>query len=119
MPDPIRVYLDSLKAYDTERLKARELIGLVSQLANAVQFNLPDFLSSAYGMSLPALARDRFRSPDPLPQIDMNDWPDAAAIRRAFDDWHAAFVKLRTAWDLVAEDDRRGLKEPPATLVAT
>jgi hypothetical protein len=118
MADPIRVYLNSLKAYDEERLKASKLIALMSQVANAVQFNLPDFLSAAYGLSLPTLARDRFRASDTSLQIDMGQWPDAAAIRQAFGDWHAAFLKLRQAWDHVPEDDRRGLKEPPSTLVA-
>jgi hypothetical protein len=119
MADPIRVYLDSLKAYDVERLKARKLIALISQVANVVQFNLPDFLASVYGLPLPTLARNRFRASDPSPQVDMGEWPDAAAIRQAFGDWHAAFLKLREAWDEVPEDDRRGLKEPPATLVTT
>jgi len=83
MADPIRVYLDSLKAYEEERLKARKLISLISEVANVVQFNLPDFLAFAYGLSLPPLARDRFRASDSPPQIDMAERRcDPSGIRR-------------------------------------
>jgi hypothetical protein len=116
MSDPIRDYLDALKAYEQERLKARKLTGLICQVANIVQYNLPDFISVSYGLPLPAGARDRFRLADAPAQINMSEWPDAATLRATLTAWHAAFVKLREAWEKIPEDDQKGMKEPPPTL---
>jgi hypothetical protein len=116
MADPIRNYLDALKAYEQERLKARKLTGLICQVASVIQFNLPDFVALTYGLSLPAVARDRIRSGDKSTQIDMGEWPDAEMLRMTLADWHSAFLKLRDAWDVIPEDDQKGMKEPPPTL---
>jgi len=116
MADPIRNYLDALKAYEQERLKARKLTALICQVANVIQYNLPDFVALSFGLSLPPVARDRFRSGDKSAQIDMSEWPDAEAMRITLADWHSAFLKLRDAWDAISEDDQKGMKEPPPTL---
>ncbi|HTZ37478.1 MAG TPA: hypothetical protein VMB84_15710 [Stellaceae bacterium] len=117
MADPIRTYLDALHAYEAERLKARELIGLIGQVANALQYNLPQFVVASCGLELPAAPGDRFR-PAEGAAIDLHDWPDAERLRAGLTAWHAAFVALRAAWDAIPAADQKGMKEPPPTLFA-
>jgi hypothetical protein len=117
MADPIREYLDALKACEQERLKARKLITLVCQVANVIQYNLADFAASAYGLALPAGGRDRFRAGETTAPVDMSEWPDAEALQLALTNWHAAFLRLRDAWDAIPEDDQKGMREPPPTLL--
>lgn len=116
MADARSNYQDALVVYESARNFASKKIKMIEAVASSLTYQLPSFLGWQYEIQMHMPHGHRH---DQKSRFEMNDWPDASALKEALTDWHKAFVSLHEAWGTMNNSEKIGFQPPPGKMEKT
>lgn len=113
MANSVSEYLEAVKEHEAAKAKASELVQFISNVADALRYDLRSFCALTYSINIDHSHSSR---PDPRRRADMARWPTSEEIKQALSDWNEADTRRRRAWGGVPKADQVGLTPPPSAV---
>jgi hypothetical protein len=104
--DPIRVCAESFFNVAACRARVEAIAALLRKVADGIEKRPTQFCFSDERPGEENVPGDYGRT---------TDWPDAAGIRKAIDDWHHAAARFMAAWEALPQQDRELIRARPET----